>query len=233
MWRAVTVPGPARRRDERRSQRQQMKGPLALALLAISSVTAVPAAVELHVCCGCGDDSEQRGYARTSPLNTLRAAQDRVVALRTAAKGASGSINVYTTGVCEPPRTFGPEDGGVDEESRVVYRGYPGESPTIVTGGVPVPASALQPVTGPDYVINQINQTALPFIRKYSQRLQYPGFSYLPRDDRRSNRSRLAKCHRPRHPSMPSLHGGRGIDSPRQSGFCCTGAYVDHRPSTQ
>jgi hypothetical protein len=131
-----------------------------LALLATVGCSSSPLPliepVELHVCCGCGDDSA-KGSSRDLPLNTLVAAQDRLISLRPTTSRSRGGAIVFVSGTCSPPRQFGPLDGGSDEASRVTYRGYPGEAPAVVSGGLPVPATALQPVTGPDYIIEQIN----------------------------------------------------------------------------
>lgn len=137
---------------------------LVLTISAASATQVKLQPLELHVCCGCGDDSAA-GKTRAAPLNTLIGAQDRLLGLRATA-GMRGSATVFIEGTCAPPRPFGPDDGGSDNESRVTYRGYVGEAPAVISGGIPVPASALQPVTGPDYILEQINATALPFIRQ-------------------------------------------------------------------
>ena len=138
---------------------------LVLSVPVIAAAVQSVSTLELHVCCGCGDDAAG-GTTRAAPLNSLLAAQDRLVELRAAASGMRGGAVVFLSGTCAPPRAFGPEDGGVDEASRVTYASYPGEAPAVVSGGVPVPASALEPVTGPAYILEQINATALPFIRQ-------------------------------------------------------------------
>jgi hypothetical protein len=154
--------------------------------LASVAVTLSSSQKQLHVCCGCGDDSAV-GTTRATPLNSLGGAQDRLAALRAAAIGDLGISTVFMSGTCAPQRVFGPFDGGIDEASHVTYQGYPGEAPAVVTGGAPVAASALQPVTGPAYIIEQINATALPFIR-----------------------------HGLWNAAVPSVHGRRGIDLARE-----------------
>ena len=135
----------------------------AASALALAAAAPPAAPLELHVCCGCGDDAAS-GASRNTALDTLRRAQDHLVSLRSAS--GMGAATVFLSGTCAPPRSFGPDDGGRDEASRVTFRNYPGEAPAIVTGGVPVPSSALQPITGPAYILEQINATALPFVRQ-------------------------------------------------------------------
>lgn len=132
-------------------------------LLLAAAAASASASTVLHVCCGCGSDAAA-GTSRVEALNSILAAQDRLVALRSAGNGQGATV--FLSGTCTPPRTFGPADGGRDETSRVTYTSYPGEAPAVVSGGVQVNASALQPVTGPAYIIEQINATALPYVRQ-------------------------------------------------------------------
>lgn len=132
---------------------------------ALASAVSAPMPITLHVCCGCGDDTSS-GTLRSAPLNSLHAAQDHLLAIRSMSTGLLGGTTVFIAGTCEPPRTFGLADGGHDENTRVTFQSYPGEAPAVVTGGIPVPPSALQPVTGPANILEQINATALPFIRQ-------------------------------------------------------------------
>lgn len=61
----------------------------------------------------------------------------------------AGPVDVFVAGSCELSSTlvFGPEDSG-SSNGRITYRAYDGE-PALVSGGLPVAESALQPVTDP------------------------------------------------------------------------------------
>jgi hypothetical protein len=132
------------------------------------SLLALGAATTVHVCCGCAsaNDDGNTGATRARPLNTLRAAQD-IVRDRDRAERLSSSATVFVEGTCAPPRRFTAADGGSGPEAVVTYRSYPGAPPGIISGGVPLPASALSPVTDPA-IVAQINATALPFLRQLS-----------------------------------------------------------------
>ena len=112
-------------------------------LVGLWITTAAASASSIHVCCGCGNDSAD-GLTRIHPLNSLTAALQRVRLHQHA-----GPVDVFVAGSCELSSTlvFGPEDSGTSN-GRILYRSYDGEQ-ALVSGGLPVTESALQPVTDP------------------------------------------------------------------------------------
>ena len=130
--------------------------------LALRAAAPSPLPAELHVCCGCGSDASATPHLRATPLDSLAAAQS-LVQLR---RRRDVPLTVYLAGRCAPPRrVFTAADGGDGEATRVVYRSYEGEDPAVISGGVPLPADALQAVTDPA-IVAQISPAALPFVRQ-------------------------------------------------------------------
>ena len=64
-----------------------------------------------------------------------------------------------------PPLALTAADGGMDEASRVTYASAPGAPPAVLSGGVPLAASQLAPVTDGS-IVAQIQPAALPFVRQ-------------------------------------------------------------------
>jgi hypothetical protein len=120
----------------------------ASAAAAAASSSLPPAATLLHLDCDAGHDGNA-GTAPSAPVRTLARAQALVRGLRAAhaAAAAAGPITVHVTGTCGPAR-FTAADGGAGEASRVTYAAAPGAAaPPALSGGVPIPASWLAPVT--------------------------------------------------------------------------------------
>ena len=139
----------------------------ALLVVAAAAASAGGAEQHLHVCCGCGSDASQTPWLRAAPLNSLAEALSRAQQLRgDGSAAAARPLTIFIAGRCAPPRrALTAADGGAGEASRVTWRSYPGEDPAVISGGVPLPAAALEPVTDPD-VAAQIQPAALPFVRQ-------------------------------------------------------------------
>lgn len=115
------------------------------------------ALLEVHVCCGCGDDNAT-GTSRQDALNSVYAAKQLLRSLR-AAQVTVGPSTVWVQGTCYVDETlkFAAEDGGADETSRVTWRGYDDAPVPAITGAVPVPA--LSPVSDP-WILSQLPPAA-------------------------------------------------------------------------
>ena len=124
--------------------------PAAAALLALPAATAaLLAPATFHLDCAAGSDGAA-GLSATAPVRTMQRAQALVRSQR--ARDAAAAlpprpITVLLSGACGPAR-FTAADGGAGEASRVTYAAAPGaRAPPALSGGVPVPASWLSPVT--------------------------------------------------------------------------------------
>lgn len=132
-----------------------------LAALAVAfALTARGEAADLHVCCGCGNDSAD-GTSRYAAVNSLDSAQARVRAMKSAFTTPQ-PIDVFVEGYCQLSDTliFDHRDSGLAASAKITYKRYPGaaDSP-VVSGGVLVNQSALQPITDPA-ILNQLQPNA-------------------------------------------------------------------------
>ena len=126
----------------------------------VEATTSTDNTVTLHVCCGCGNDAFT-GLSRSESLNSLLEAQTR---LRQQKAAQDVTTTVYIAGTCtRSGLVFTKEDGGVSEESRVTYTSYEDSPPGIISGGVPLLASSLAPVTDAS-ILAQIPLAARQFV---------------------------------------------------------------------
>lgn len=102
-----------------------------------------------HLDCDGGSDAAP-GVDAAAAVRTVARAQALVRSLR--ARDAAAAlpprpVTVFMRGLCGPAR-FTAVDGGGGEASRVTWAAAPGAlAPPVLSGGVPVPASWLSPVT--------------------------------------------------------------------------------------
>ena len=102
-----------------------------------------------HLDCDGGSDAAS-GVDAAAAVRTVARAQALVRSLR--ARDAAAAlpprpVTVFMRGLCGPAR-FTATDGGGGEASRVTWAAAPGaRAPPVLSGGVPVPASWLSPVT--------------------------------------------------------------------------------------
>jgi len=122
--------------------------PLLFALQLAAAASRLDAAANtFHLDCDAGSDAAA-GLTAAAPVRTIARAQALVRALRerdAAAASPPRAVTVLVRGTCGPAR-FTAADGGAGEASRVTYAAAPGAPPAL-SGGVPVPASWLSPVT--------------------------------------------------------------------------------------
>ena len=130
------------------------------AAAAAAAAAAQPQPLDLHVCCGCGADGGGRGRTRALALDTLEGARRL---WRAAPRGPP--TRVFVSGTCRGGLALGADDGGASEDARVTITSYPGEEPGVISGGVPLLASALAVVTDAG-VIAQMAPGAAPYIRQ-------------------------------------------------------------------
>jgi hypothetical protein len=117
-----------------------------------------------HVDCDSGSDSAS-GLSRDTALATLARAQLLTRAhLQSAAFLASPTpTTIFFSGRCKRPLPFDARDGGTSEASRVTWRGYPGEAPPVISGGMPLLQSMLKPVTNAD-ALAQLQPDVVPHV---------------------------------------------------------------------
>lgn len=136
-----------------------------LRAIVVLAVLAICASLEVHVCCGCGDDASATPRDASTPLNSLSAALDAARALRRAASAPSPTRITVSGGPCAPPRRMLPEDGGSSEADRVTIGAAAGAPPAQLFGGVAVLASWLEPVTDAG-IIAQLQPAARGFVQQ-------------------------------------------------------------------
>ena len=122
----------------------------------VFSFFASAIAVQYHVCCNCGNDLLS-GLTRKEALNTVFEAQTR---LRLEQSKRTSTSTVFISGTCSEALVFTKEDGGESESTRITYSSYPNDTPGIITGGIPLFASSLVPVTDSN-IIKQIPTVAV------------------------------------------------------------------------
>ena len=120
-----------------------------LSLLTVGLASASTSPALFHLDCDAGSDAAA-GTSAAAPVRSLARTQALVREQRArdaASQLPARPITIHVTGTCGAAR-FTAADGGESEASRVTYTAAPGaQSPPVLSGGVPVPASWLSPVT--------------------------------------------------------------------------------------
>ena len=143
-----------------RAKKITMRLPAAVVFVALFAPSAAGAPASLYAE-GCSvsvaGSADLPGSLADASFASLTAAFDAV----SAAGGAAmlGPVELRVSGVCAPPRPLTAADGG---GVRVVGAGA---APALISGGVPVPASWLGPVTDAD-VAAQLPPAALPHVQQ-------------------------------------------------------------------
>lgn len=128
---------------------QRHRGVFLAFLIHVLCGSASAIGVTFHLDCDAGVDTASGADAH-APVRTVGRVQSLIRSLRAADAAASipaRRVTVLMRGTCGAAR-FTAADGGASEESRVTYAAAPDAvAPPVLSGGVPVPASWLSPVT--------------------------------------------------------------------------------------
>ena len=137
-------------------------------LLCFLCFASAQASLVFHLDCDFGVDGAS-GESPATAVRTLQQAQALVRRQRSrdaASAMPPRPITVFVRGTCGAVR-FTAEDGGASEASRVTYAAAPGEAaPPVFSGGVPVPASWLSPVTDPAVLAQLPSDAARAAVRQ-------------------------------------------------------------------
>ena len=123
------------------------------------AVLALVRARDIYLDCDQGLDAAPG--TEQAPIRTLQRAQALVREQRGLDAATSlppRAMTVRTRGTCGAAR-FTAADGGLSESSRVTYAALPGAAPPVFSGGLPVSASWLAPVTDA-WVLEQLPSDA-------------------------------------------------------------------------